>query len=78
MTFSVGCVLFQVFVPQLQDAKIPAATETWLAPTGRLELALLQIAPSGLPVRWPPTVVSAPADRELVAARLVAGLTPIA
>jgi hypothetical protein len=75
VTFSVGCVLFQVFAPGLADADISPVTDTWLAPAGALESALLQIAPSGSPVRWPPRAVVDAADRELVARRLSAGLT---
>ena len=33
-TFSVGCVLFQVFTTSQDDADLPPDTETWLAPKG--------------------------------------------
>jgi hypothetical protein len=72
--FSVGCALFQVFAPRQQDADLPADTETWLAPVGVFQLALLQIAPAGSATRWPPPAVCSAADRELVARRLTAGL----
>ena len=75
VTFSVGCLLFQVFAPRQQDAAVTADIETWLTPSGVLQQALLQIAPAGSAVRWPPAVVCSAADRELVAGRLAAGLT---
>jgi hypothetical protein len=75
VTFSVGCVLFQVFAPMLADADISPDTETWLAPAGAYQSVLLQIAPSGSPLRWPPRAVIDAADRELMARRLSAGLT---
>lgn len=75
VTFSVGCVLFQVFAPRQQDADVAVDTETWLAPVGPFQQALLQIAPADSPVRWPPSAVCSPADRELVARRLTTGLT---
>jgi hypothetical protein len=75
VTFSVGCVLFQVFAPRQQDADVAADTETSLAPAAVFQLALLQIASADSLVRWPPSAVGSPADRELVARRLTAGLT---
>jgi hypothetical protein len=77
VTFSVSCILFQVFAPGLADADISPNIEIWLAPAGAYQSALLQIAPSGSPVRWPPQAVIDVAGRELVARRLSAGLTAI-
>lgn len=74
VTFSVGCAMFQVFAPRQQDADVAADTETWLAPAGVFQLALLQITPADSPVRWPPSAVCNAADRERVAQRLT-GLT---
>jgi hypothetical protein len=75
ITFTVGCVLFQVFAPRQQDASLTPGTEAWLAPEGALQLALLPIAPATSPLRWPPSAVCTASDRELVAGRLAAGLT---
>jgi hypothetical protein len=75
VTFSVGCVLLQVFAPSLADADISPDIEIWLAPASAYQSALLQIAPSGSPVRWPPQAVIDVAGRELVARRLSGGLT---
>lgn len=76
VTFSVGCVVFQVFTTGQQDADLPPDTEDWLAPRGPYQSALLQIAPSSSPVRWPPEAVFGIGDREALAGRLRHGLAP--
>lgn len=45
VTFSVGCVLFQVFATEQGDADLSPDNEAWLAPRGLYTPALLQIAP---------------------------------
>ena len=74
MTFSVGCVLFQVFATEQKDANLSPDIEAWLAPTGPYQAALLQIAPSSAPQRWPPRAVFSAGDREGLAGRLRQGL----
>jgi hypothetical protein len=74
VTFSVGCVLFQVFAAEQEDADLPPDNEAWLAPKGLYTSALLQIAPSYSPHRWPPGVVFGVGDREALAGRLGQGL----
>lgn len=73
-TFSVGCVLFQVFTTEQDEADLPKDTEAWLAPKDLYALALLQIAPSSSPVQWPPQAVFGPEDAEALAGRLHQGL----
>lgn len=73
-TFSVGCVLFQVFTTGQEDAELPPDTEAWLAPKGLYASALLQIAPPVAPVRWPPKAVFGADDIEALAGRLRQGL----
>jgi hypothetical protein len=74
VTFSVGCVLFHVFATGQEDADLSPDTEAWLAPKGPYRAALLQIAPSSAPLRWPPRAVFTAADREALAGRLRQGL----
>ena len=74
MTFSAGCVLFQVFATEQENADLSPDNEAWLAPKGLYTSALLQIAPSCSPVRWPPEVVFGVRDREALAGRLGQGL----
>jgi hypothetical protein len=74
VTFSVGCVLFQVFATEQEDADLSLDNEAWLAPKGLYTSALLQIAPSCSPFRWPPEVVFGAGDREAFAGRLGQGL----
>ena len=76
VTFSVGCVLFQVFATGQTDADPSPDNEAWLAPKGLYTSALLQIAPSCSPLRWPPGVVFGVGDREALAGRLGRGLPP--
>jgi hypothetical protein len=59
VTFSVGCVLFQVFATEQKDADLSPDNEAWLAPTGPYQAALVQITPSSTPHRWPPRPCSA-------------------
>ena len=75
-TFSVGCVLFQVFSTGQDDADLSPDTETWLAPKGLYAPALLEIAPSTFPIRWPPQAVFGADDIEALAGRLGQGLSP--
>jgi hypothetical protein len=74
VTFTVGCVLFQVFATIQEDAEVAPDTDAWLAPKGPYASALLQIAPSSSPLRWPPEAVIGAADREALAGRLGQGL----
>jgi hypothetical protein len=74
VTFSVGCVVFQVFATEQEDADLSPDNEAWLAPKGLYRSALLQIAPSCSPLRWPPAVVFGVGDREALAGRLGLGL----
>jgi hypothetical protein len=74
VTFSVGCVLFQVFATEQKDADLSPDNEAWLAPDGPYQAALLRIAPSSAPHRWPPRAVFSAADREALAGRLRRGL----
>ncbi len=75
VTFSVGCVLFQVFATEQEDAGLSPDIEAWLAPKGLHTSALLQIAPSCSRLRWPPEVVVGVGDREaLWGARSLPGL----
>ena len=76
VTFSVGCVLFQVFATGQTDADLSPDNEAWLAPKGLYTSALLQIAPSCSPLRCPPGVVFGVGDREALAGRLGRGLPP--
>ena len=76
VTFSVGCVLFQVFATGQTDADLSPDNEAWLAPKGPYTSALLQIAPSCSPLRWPPGVVFGVGDREALAGPLGRGLPP--
>ena len=75
-TFSVGCILFQVFTTEQDDADLPPDTDAWLAPKGLYAHALLQIAPSISPIRWPPQAVFGADDLESLAGRLRQGLSP--
>jgi hypothetical protein len=74
VTFSVGCVMFQVFATEQKDANLSPDTEAWLAPAGPYQAALLQIAPCSTPHRWPPRAVFSAGDREELAGRLRQGL----
>ena len=74
VTFSVGCVLFQVFATEQKDADLSPDNETWLDPTGPYRAVLLKIAPSSTPHRWPPRAVFSAGDREALAGRLRRGL----
>jgi hypothetical protein len=74
VTFSAGCVVFQVFTTRQQDVGLSADMEAWLAPSGPYAAALLQIAPSSSPIRWPPAAVFGAGDREALAGRLRQGL----
>ena len=74
VTFSVGYVLFQVFATEQEDVDLSPDNEAWLAPKGFYTSALLQIAPSWSPIRWPPVVVFGVGDREALAGRLGQGL----
>lgn len=74
VTFSVGCVLFQVFATEQKDADLSPDNVAWLAPAGPYQAALLQIAPSSTPHRWPPQAVFSAGDREALAGRLRRGL----
>jgi len=76
VTFSVGCVLFQVFATEQEDADLSPDNEAWLAPKGLYTPALPQIAPSCSPLRWPPEAVFGVGDREALAGRLGQGLPP--
>jgi hypothetical protein len=75
MTFSVGCVLFQVFATGQEDADLSPDTEAWLGPKGLYQAALLPIAPSSTSLRWPPRAVFSAGDREALAGRLRQGLS---
>jgi hypothetical protein len=74
VTFSVACVLFQVFAAEQEEADLAPDNEAWLAPKGLYSSALLQIAPSCSPHRWPPEIVFGVGDREALAGRLGQGL----
>lgn len=76
VTFSTGCVLFQVFAAEQKDADLSLATDAWLAPAHPYRTALLQIAPSRAPLRWPPYVVFTDANRQNLAGRLGQGFVP--
>jgi hypothetical protein len=73
-TFTVGCVLFQMLATTQEDADLAPDTGAWLAPKGPHASALLQIALSSSPLRWPPEAVIGPGDREALAGRLCQGL----
>lgn len=73
-TFSVGCVLFQVFTCEQKDSVLSPDNEIWLAAKGLYEPALQQIAPASSPLRWPPDVVFTVPDLKLLAGRLQQGL----
>ena len=75
ITFSVGCVLFQVFAPGLADASLPPETETWLAPRRRVpagtaaDIAIRRagaVAPRRCGQRGRPRAGRPEADREVV------------
>jgi len=70
VTFSTGCALFQVFATEQHDAELTPDTEEWLAPSGAYQEALLPIAPSSAPLRWPPAVVASPGELQGLAGRL--------
>lgn len=74
-TFTVGCVLFQVFATKQEDANLTPDIDAWLAPNGPYAPALIRIAPSSTPVRWPSKAVLGPKDREALAGRLGRGLS---
>lgn len=74
VTFSVGCVLFQVFCCEQQDAILSPDNEAWLAPAAPYAAALLQITPSSSALRWPPGTVFGVRDLDDLAARLRQGL----
>jgi hypothetical protein len=74
VTFSVGCVVFQVFATEQENADLSPDIEGWLAPVGPYQAALLQIAPSSAPLRWPPQAVFSAGDREALAGRLRQGI----
>lgn len=74
VTFSVGCVLFQVFATEQKDADLSPENEAWLAPFGPHATALLQIAPSSSPICWPPTAVFGVSDLQALAGRHRRGL----
>ena len=50
MSFSSGCVLFQVFATGQQDADLSPVTEAWLTPADPCQAALLTIAPASEPL----------------------------
>jgi hypothetical protein len=64
----------QVFAAEQEDADLSPDNKAWLAPKGLYTSALLQIAPSCLPIRWPLEVVFGVGDREALAGRLGQGL----
>jgi hypothetical protein len=74
VTFSVGCVLFQVFCCEQRDAALSPDIEAWLAPADPYSPALLQITPSSSALRWPPCAVFNVGDLEDLAGRLRQGL----
>jgi hypothetical protein len=74
VTFSAGCVLFQVFATEQEDADLSPDNETWLAPKGTYAQALVQITPSSAAVRWPPKVVFGAGELDALAGRLRQGL----
>ena len=76
MTFPVGCVLFQVFATEQKDADLSPDNEAWLAPKGLYTSALLQIAPSCPPLRWP-EIVFGVGDREALAGRPTGAALPL-
>lgn len=74
VTFSAGCVLFQVFATEQQDADLSPDIEAWLAPAGPYAKALAQIAPSSSAAHWPPEAVFGVNDLRELAGRLRQGL----
>ena len=74
VTFSIGCVVFQVFACEQADAILSPDNEAWLAPAGRYATALLRITPSSSAVQWPPGAVFGDADLKGLAGRLRQGL----
>jgi hypothetical protein len=74
VTFSVGCVLFQVFACEQVDAVLSPDNEAWLAPSVPWAPALLRIAPSSSAIHWPPGVVFGAGDLTSLAGRLRQGL----
>ena len=44
VTFSVGCVLFQVFATEQEDADLSPDNEAWLAPRGLYTSAFLVLS----------------------------------
>jgi hypothetical protein len=73
-TFSVGCVLFQVFCCERDKAELSAENEAWLAAKGPYRSSLLQIAPATSALRWPPAEVFTIDALPVVAGRLRDGL----
>lgn len=74
VTFSVGCIVFQVFATEQQDANLSPENEAWLAPGDGYVKALVQIAPSSSAIRWPPEAVFGLNDLHALAGRLQRGL----
>jgi hypothetical protein len=75
-TFSLGCLVFQVFCIEQEDVVQSPDHEAWLSAKGPYVPALMPIAPATSAFRWPPgTVFTVDALRPL-AARLGAGLMP--
>lgn len=64
-TFTVGRVLLQVFATRQEESKITPDIDAWLAPNGPYVPALIQIAPSSTPIRWPPKALFAPGTGKL-------------
>ncbi len=77
-TFSVGCVLFQVFCCERDKADLPAENEAWLTAKGPYRSSLLQVAPATAALRWPPAEVFTVDALPVVAGRLREGLGPSA
>ena len=75
MTFSVGCVLFQVFATEQKDADFAFGYGAgWRPPARTRPSTDFQIAPSSTPLRWPPRAVFSARDREALAGRLRQGV----
>lgn len=76
MDGAVGNAARPVLEPVLLGAAdLSTDTETWLTPKGLYAPALLQIAPSISPIRWPPQAVFSAGDIEALAGRLRQGLS---
>ena len=73
-TFSLGCLVFQVFCCEQEDATLSPDNEVWLAAKGLYVPALIPIAPAVASVLWPPDAVFAVADLKPLAERLSQGL----